>query len=61
MMAMTERQRDAVDFLQSACRNWRTVPKLSYADLDDVADALERRDKQRQTITLTTPTPEQSA
>ena len=46
-MDMTDRQKDAVEFLQSACRNWRTVPKLSHADLDDVADALDRRDKQR--------------
>ena len=60
-MDMTDRQKDAVEFLQIACRNWRTVPKLSHADLDDVADALDRRDKQRTLVRLPAlkePTPE---
>lgn len=33
---------DAVRFLEEACRNWRTVPKLSANDIEDVADALAR-------------------
>lgn len=32
--------KQAVQFLESACRNWRNVPPLSSDDIADVADAL---------------------
>lgn len=33
---------DAIGFLESACRNWQFVPRLSADDLQDVAKELTR-------------------
>lgn len=35
-------RQDAISFLESACRNWSHVPKLSEDDLGDVASELLR-------------------
>jgi hypothetical protein len=40
--APTVTRKDAIKFLEGACRNWSKVPRLSNDDLQDVATELSR-------------------